>query len=367
MSNDRKQQILVVDDEMINITVLVSLLRDEYKIVVAKSGEQALKRAISDNPPDLILLDVRMPGIDGFEVCQRLKNDDRTQNIPVIFITAQDAEQEEARGFEVGAADYISKPFSPSIVKARVANHLEFKRKERELISLNKQKDKFFSIIAHDLKSPFNALIGFSDMLSSAATQGDAACTADYASLVHQSAETVFKLLENLLEWSRLQMNQLEFDPVSINLHTIIEENLDLFTPIAANKKIRLIANESRSFEVIADIHMVNTVIRNLINNAIKFTHSGGEVSVAVKTNESNVEILVTDNGVGINGEKLEKLFDLGEKTSTSGTAGEAGTGLGLQLCKELVEQLGGALTVESMLGEGSTFCFTLPWLPSEH
>jgi len=230
-----------------------------------------------------------------------------------------------------------------------------------DLQLLNAQKDKFFSIIAHDLKGPFNALLGYSSLLSSGAKDFDQNQVAEYSGAVHESAQRVFKLLENLLEWSRLQMGRVKYQPSSVNLKEIIDTNVELFAPTAKEKAIRLSGKGETSIDVFADAHMVDTVVRNLLNNAIKFTPEKGEVTVSTQRIGDWAEVDVSDTGVGISVANAARLFRLDEKTSTVGTGGETGTGLGLHLCKEMVEKQGGQLHVESVESEGSTFRFTLP------
>ncbi|WP_419904239.1 ATP-binding protein [Kiloniella sp.] len=242
---------------------------------------------------------------------------------------------------------------------AIVADNLMSARDELE--ELNAQKDKFFSIIAHDLKGPFNALLGYASLLSDKERELDRTKMAEYGGAVHKSAVCVFRLLENLLEWSRLQMGHMEFHPKLVDLQEIIDSNLELFAPIAEKKAIELSGNGDPAVGVFADKHMVSAVVRNLINNAIKFTPVQGKVTISVRRNDKWAEVDITDTGVGIPESKGMGLFRVDKKTSTTGTGGETGTGLGLPLCKDLVERQGGEIQVESNLGEGSTFSFTLP------
>ena len=230
-----------------------------------------------------------------------------------------------------------------------------------ELDELNKQKDKFFSIFAHDLKSSFNALLGFSEMLIEEGENLSREKVFEYSTLVHQAGKRAFRLLEDLLDWSRLQMGSVEFEPQPMDIGQAIEASVYLFEPIAAAKSIELTAENGPKLMVLADRQMVDTILRNLVNNAIKFTRGKGTVSLSARASGEHIEIAVTDNGVGIPPENLKRLFLLEEKTSTKGTGGEIGTGLGLHLCKELVKKNGGKIVVESAAGEGSCFRFTLP------
>ena len=232
-----------------------------------------------------------------------------------------------------------------------------------DLDILNQQKDKFFSIIAHDLRGPFNALLGFSEIL---ATQGDSLereRVTEYGTLVHDAGQRTFALLEDLLDWSRLQMGRMEFDPQSYELDKAIKENLAIFKAAAAEKNLLLKMDDCPALTASADKRMVDTILRNLISNAIKFTDRKGTVSVSVtaRPTEKLIEVAVTDTGVGMSSGRLARLFRIDESSSTKGTEGENGTGLGLHLCKELVEIHGGEISVASAINEGTTVRFTLP------
>lgn len=233
-----------------------------------------------------------------------------------------------------------------------------------ELRQLNDQKDKFISIISHDLKGPFTALLGFSSLLASRSLDLDQNKIVEYADAVHGSAQQVFALLENLLEWSLLQMGRITFDPASVDLKPIIDRNLQLFAPSAREKGVLLSSKRRKPLHAFADAGMVDTVVRNLVNNAVKFTPANGSVDIRARRKGKWAEVEVSDTGVGISGDQQARLFRLDEKTSTVGTGGETGTGLGLHLCKDLVEKNGGRMQIESRKGRGSKFSFTLPLMP---
>ncbi|WP_052741701.1 hybrid sensor histidine kinase/response regulator [Kiloniella litopenaei] len=234
-----------------------------------------------------------------------------------------------------------------------------------KLARLNEQKDKFFSIIAHDLKGPFNALLGFSSLLSGQGETLSPEKTKEYGTLVHQSAEQVFKLLENLLEWSLLQMGRMKYEPGPVELKDVIQANKVLFTTAADKKGITFICNPT-DYIALADYNMIDTIIRNLINNAIKFTPEGGTVTIDTRNNGDFIELEVSDTGIGIAPDQVSKLFRLDENISTKGTDGEIGTGLGLHLCKDLIEHQGGKIHVLSDRKQGATFRITLPVYPAE-
>jgi Signal transduction histidine kinase len=256
-----------------------------------------------------------------------------------------------------------------SIVLSRVRSLKNQKKKlERlvviktsELQELNVSKDKFFSIIAHDLKNPFQTIIGFSEMLKEEMKDGDNAAGQNYAGLINASAIQTFRLLENLLEWANSQRGKVTFSPVSINLRELVNEEFGVLIDMAKGKNIELKSSFDDSLTFIADKNMINTILRNLISNAIKFTHKNGKVELKAIINNKQVEISVSDNGIGMKNETMAKLFRLDGNLSTRGTENEKGTGLGLFLCKEFVEKHGGRIWVESEYGKGSTFKFTLP------
>lgn len=221
-------------------------------------------------------------------------------------------------------------------------------------------KNQFFSIISHDLKSPFTSLLGMTHMMSQMADSFSKEKLVDYANTVNEAGERIFELLNNLLEWSRLQMEGANLEPVTIALDELTQDSIDVLKPIALGKDISL-TNKIKKTAAFADQDMVQTVIRNLIANAIKFTPSGGSVEVSSQKQGDVVQVTVTDTGVGMSTEQAEKIFSLDQKTSTMGTAGEKGTGLGLPLCKDMLERNGGHIWVESTQGKGSSFYFTLP------
>ena len=244
----------------------------------------------------------------------------------------------------------------------------DMKESEAKLQESNKTKDKFFSIIAHDLKSPFNAMLGFSNLLVKNHAKYDEHKRKRFLEIINRDIQNTYNLLENLLLWSHSQRGAIAFNPFTENLYLLYLETYELLYRSAKNKSIKLINKIPENINVFADKSMILTVLRNLISNAIKFTPEGGTVQIGVKTRHvvetrhslSLTEIYVKDNGVGIPKESIEQLFEISENVSTSGTDGEKGTGLGLIICKEFVEEHGGAIWVESEEDKGSTFIFTL-------
>jgi PAS domain S-box-containing protein len=235
------------------------------------------------------------------------------------------------------------------------------KESEKRLRELNATKDKFFSIIAHDLKSPFTSIIGLSELLAEQVSKNDYRGIGDYANMIQSSSWHAMDLLTNLLEWSRSQTGRMEFNPVNIDLVELIEEASELLQESANQKNIAISKFLPASLIWSADRSMINTILRNLISNAIKYTNPGGRIEISAVQGEKELTVSVTDDGVGINEDNLKKLFLIEVSNSTRGTSDEEGTGLGLILCKEFVSKHNGKIWAESVPGHGSRFVFTIP------
>jgi len=218
----------------------------------------------------------------------------------------------------------------------------------------------YYGIITHDLRAPFAALFGLSELLARGAAELAPDQVVEYASLVHRTADDGHKLLEDLLDWSCLQLGHMDYSPVSFDIEDLVQSNLRRFAPLAASKKVELRTESRHDLSVHADSRMIDTVLRNLISNAIKFTPAGGSVVLETQHVNGTIELAVRDTGIGISDAQLKDLFTLGTQLVRQGTEGEAGTGLGLYLCQELIDRNGGKLTVESVVGRGSTFRLSL-------
>jgi signal transduction histidine kinase len=363
-----KFKVLIVDDKPENLEVLdKNLCRRGALVSSAASGRQALELVAAD-PPDLILLDISMPEMNGLEVCKKLKEDPATKDIPIIFITARAQPEDIVKGFEAGAVDYVTKPFYSSELISRVFTHLELKRardtinkQNAELKHLNDGKDRFFSIIAHDMRNPFSILMGFSNILHMRYDTMNDAKRKEYIAVLNTTCERVVNFLENLLKWGRVQLNKLEINPQKISLKKIFDDNILLLKENANQKNIELKTEISGECYAYADHEMIDLVVRNLISNALKFTGSGGIILLEARITEESTEVKVSDNGVGINETDMKKLFRIDGNHTTTGTANERGTGLGLILCREFIEKNGGKIRVESKPDIGSAFIFTIP------
>jgi signal transduction histidine kinase len=237
----------------------------------------------------------------------------------------------------------------------------KLKESEIKLIELNAAKDKFFSIIGHDLKSPFNSIIGFSEVLLEQIMANNYKGIDEYARIIHQSSNKAMNLLMNLMEWAQSQTGGLMFNRENIEIKSFVDDLTQLYEEIAKQKAITIKKMLPNNANVFADKAMIITIFRNLISNALKFTKPSGEIIVSAKKKQNELIFSVADTGIGIPQNSIERLFRIDQSFSTNGTNNEKGTGLGLILCKEYIEKHGGKIWVESEEGKGTTFSFTLP------
>jgi len=371
MPQSNKPYILLVDDTEANLRVLGPLLRAEgWSVASATRGDQALK-LIAQRRPDLILLDVMMPEMDGFEVCRNLRANPATRDLPILFITALTDEESIVRAFRDGGQDYITKPFRHAELVARVRTHLALRqatlraeKQATDLARLNADKDRFFSIIAHDLRSPLAGLLGLSEALAANLADFTPDEVAHSIGDMAKSSRNLYQLLENLLEWSQLQTGRMECRPEPLDLPTLLTELAELFNHFIRQKSLTL-RLELAPAEAWADRRMMHVVFRNLLANAVKFTSSGGLITLRCTMRDGRAVGEVGDTGEGIPPELLKTLFLPGAKpVSKLGTAGERGTGLGLVLCRELLDRADGSLAARSGPAPGSVFTVTLPAPP---
>lgn len=359
MNENNNTLILLVDDVPENINILYQTLSNQgYLFAVATNGKETFT-AVESEKPDLILLDIMMPEISGFDVCKKLKQDPKTSDIPIIFLTAKNELDDKVKGFKLGAVDYITKPFEAEEVKARVATHVRLRKSEQRLIELNATKDKLFSIIGHDLRGPIGNIRDALEMIMQGVIVTD--MIEEFIESMSKEAKQTYNLLENLLYWARTQQNEIEQNPENLFLNEITTNMFELLGSMADAKSIELINDTDLHHTAYADKNMIETVLRNLISNAIKFTPEFGKISVTSEMENDIINISVVDTGVGISQDDKEKLFSKSLYYTTYGTNNEKGSGLGLMLCKEFVERNKGKIRVESKIGEGSTFIVTLP------
>lgn len=378
MRYDEKSTILIVDDNPANLHLLIEYLTSSgHNTIMAASGEEALEK-INMFMPDLILLDILMPGMDGFETCRHIKANDITHDIPIIFMTALSDVNDKVKGFEIGGVDYITKPFQHKEVVARVNTHLMLRQLQQQLkeqnISLEAQherlkefqarKDMFFSLISRDLRNPFGSIMSLVQVAEKHLENGEHAQLAETFHLLKHSTENFDTLLDDLRIWADLQQEALEYHPCYLNLHDCVQQHVTSMLPSAERKTLTIHNRVPEDFEVYADKKMFDIIMRNLLSNAFKFTESGGSIDITAVLKRRFVELKVQDSGIGIAEEELQQLFRLDSRYKRPGTAGEEGTGLGLILCKELVHKNHGCIWGNSEPGQGSSFNLMFPRQP---
>ncbi len=356
----KKPLILIVDDIPKNLQILGTLLRKtDCELAFATDGQQALdtvKRVI----PDLILLDIMMPGMDGFEVCRRLKSNDKTKDVPVIFLTAYKNPDDITKSFELGAVDYITKPVHASKLLASVNTHISLKKTKNELREQLNSKNKILSIISHDLHGSLGIILSFIQVLHKNRKEFSEEEIDEILENISSSAKNSLGLLENLLAWARSQSGRIKFSPVKVNPDKLISDVLKTFREAAKKKQIEM-SSDINIKSIKADKDMLLLIFRNLISNAIKFTPAGGKVSIDAARQNNSVTFSVKDSGIGMDSAKVEKLFKIGENISTHGTDMELGNGLGLILCKEFIKYHNGQIKIESKPDKGTTVRVILP------
>lgn len=359
--------VLIVDDIPENLQLLGNVLLSQgLDVGFAVNGMQALE-AVEYNKPDLILLDIMMPGMDGFEVCRRLKANPNTAEIPIIFLTAKTQTEDIVSAFDMGAVDYVTKPFNPSELVVRVFTHLEIK-KSRNLIQkqneklqeLNASKDKFFSIISHDLRGPFTGLLGLTSLILQDKDSFEFDEVIDLIVKLDQSLKKQYSLIENLLQWAKIQTNRIEINNDKFNLKNLITEAKMILRNNSEEKKIRIVNQVPDDYTCLADRFMHQSIINNLLTNAIKFSHQNSEIHISAIEQDKQIILKIQDFGVGIKPENLAKLFKIDQHLTTLGTNNEKGTGLGLILVKEMIERNQGTISVQSELNQGSVFSVTI-------
>ncbi len=361
MTEEHAPSILIVDDVAENIQIVAGVLKTEgYNMAFATSGESALEIA-RNNHFDLVLLDVMMPEMDGFETCRLLKADESIADSTVIFLTAKTDVDSIVRGFELGGRDYITKPFNAAELSARVRTHVELKRNQRDLEQLNAAKDRFISILAHELKGPFVGLNGVLKMVDEQYDVLEREMIRDYISLSRKASDQLLDLVDNLLTWSTMRTDGLPFAPRLIDLGTAINETAAELASVLEAKDLSLENRVGEGSFAFADADMMRTVLRNLFSNAAMFTEPGGRVGVESEDGGDRVRVRVWDTGIGIGEEERRDLFHIDKRIKRKGTAGEMGTGMGLILCRDLVERNGGEIWIASAPGKGTEVFFTLP------
>ncbi|MEI6888671.1 MAG: hybrid sensor histidine kinase/response regulator [Bacteroidales bacterium] len=379
-------RILIVDDNPKNLQVLGKFLQNEqYELEFAINGSAALEW-LEIKPFDLILLDINMPGMDGFEVCKKIRSDHKMDKMPVIFLTAETFRESVLKGFEIGAQDYITKPFDSRELIMRVKTHLSIKNQMEQLenlnqslevkvlertAELNKAKEKaeesdrlksaFLINISHEIRTPLNGIFGFLQLLDK--VDLDEARKKDFSTMVHSSGQRLLNTINDIIELSTIEAEKSILSFSEVNIMEVMQFHYEFFMPQAEEKLLELIIAEQitgTSAIVQTDKLKLDRIITNLLKNAILFT-SQGTIEFGNYLDNDTIVFYVKDSGIGIPSNRIEAVFDRFVQADLSLSRGHEGAGIGLSIAKAYVEALKGNIWVQSVVDQGSTFFFSIP------
>ncbi len=390
-----RKRVLVVDDDVTNIDLITSILQDTYEVHSAFNGMDALDFVKGGGNPDIILLDVVMPKMDGYAVCAELKSDPKTAGIPVIFISALHSPGDEARGLRLGAMDYLSKPLAPAIVHLRIKTQLELKahreqleelvaakasqlkRAYDDLKELDRLKSALLDSVSHELRTPLTSVIGFAKvsekkLASSVAEKLDSEKDAKIKKVVSQvmenlhcialEAEHLSLQVQNVMEFSELVADNLKIATGPIDIGPLLQRTIALAHEMLHEHMMELETDIEDDLPlVLGNQHRLEQVLENLFSNAIKFNVTGGGVRCNARCSGNEVIIEIRDSGPGISAEEQELIFHHFEQLGDSLTGKPKGLGIGLSLSQVIMERLQGRIWVSSEVGKGSTFSIALP------
>jgi len=360
--------ILIVDDEPVNVEYLAGSLQNDYIVKVAISGAKALE-IVETTDIDLILLDIHMPGMNGYEVAQKIQDNKKTKSIPFIFLTGDNSEISLIKAFNAGAKDYILKPFNRTELLLRVKNHVDTYLLEKKLKDLSKKalqasrsKSDFLANMSHEIRTPMTGILGFVEMLCKDETDPK---KIKYFQTIRDSGELLLDIINDILDFSKIESGKMEVELKPIDLHKAFEDSAKVFQGIAEAKNIGFRASVATDMPecILGDFTRLKQVVFNLISNAIKFTSQGGNVTIQGNYNKESKKMYigVVDTGIGIAQDKLDTIFEAFSQEDTSTTRRFGGTGLGLSISSRLIALMGGELKVESEIGKGSKFFFEIP------
>lgn len=356
---NREIYILIVDDNSTNLQLVGQMLKKQgFRISAAKDGQTAINQ-MKSNPFDLVLLDVMMPEMDGIEACKRIKAIEKLKDIPIIFLTAKTHPEDIVEGFQVGGVDYVTKPFNEAELLARVNTHLELYFSKQKIIELNRNRDFIYSIIAHDIKRPFSKISQLISFLNEGALSPDSPEFRDLMVLLEKQNTGTMKLIENLLEWTSV-LKKDTFRVKPNNIYEAVGYAVAFHAQSAKEKGIEIINNIPEEATAMFESHSFGTILRNLIDNAIKFTRDNGKITLDVQESGTKVKVRVSDTGVGMRHEVISNILHMNEYHASEGTKKEIGTGIGLQIVKDLIKKNNGMLQIESTMQKGSTFSVLL-------
>ncbi len=371
--------VLIIDDDPQNLKLLSYTLSEAgYRVALANSGRVALE-SLQRRRPDLVLCDVVMPDLDGYEVCRQLKANPQFCDIPLIFLTSRTSTQDLLKGFQAGAVDYVTKPFSQAEVLARVQTHTALKQAQdtiktknaeleqlnQHLTVLNQEKNQFLTLAAHDLKNPLSTLmlraeIAEESLINFQPAERDQ--IQDFLHKVRYDAQCMHAIVSNLLEINRIESGGVKIRPSRFDAVELVQDLAERYQPSALRKQLDLdLTLPETSLDIITDRLLVYQIADNLLSNAVKYSPPGGQIQVSLKQHATTAELIIQDQGPGFSLEDKSRMFQKFTRLSAQPTAGESSTGLGLSIVKQLTKLLKAELRLETEPGQGSRFLVNLP------
>jgi CheY-like chemotaxis protein/two-component sensor histidine kinase len=340
----KKATILIVDDNPNNVQLLKAVMTMRgFDVLVAKNGLQALE-TVNNELPDLILLDIMMPEMDGFEACQKLKESPETKNIPIIFLTAKSHIDDIMKGFELGAVDYITKPFSSNELVARVEIHLKLKFSQETVVRQRNELREMVQILCHDLSNPLGAVISSFEL-----SEYDPEYLNNNKQLILSYVRRQYEIIGLVRELRAIAEERSEFSLIPVDISKAVQESMETLKYQLDRKKIKAeFSLEENTFAFAEKVSLINSVLNNLLTNAIKFSYPDSFISIKSEKNEGNVYIAITDHGIGIPNDLKDKIFSVDRRNTRFGTMGEKGTGFGMPLVRKFVSEYGGTIDVSS-------------------
>ncbi|WP_417910417.1 response regulator [Candidatus Electronema sp. PJ] len=366
--SEKKYTLLIIDDIIDNLMLLGEAMSPAYKIKVATSGMQGLELAVQEPLPDLILLDIMMPGMDGYEVCRRLKANPLSKHIPVIFLSALDKESDELQGLDAGAVDFITKPFKLEIVRARIATQIELLRMRQQLQTArlraeaaSQSKSVFLANMSHEIRTPMSAIMGMTDLALEKAVDPQ---QRSYLETVKLSADSLLSLINDILDFSKIEAGQMELDVHPFLIAEAVEAAVRTVSVLSKEKGLDILVDIAPTVPAMVkgDSLRFRQIILNLLSNAIKFSEKG-PIRITVTLEKFGLEtvavrVAVIDQGIGIKPDKICSVFSAFSQADSSVSRKFGGTGLGLAICRQLCELMDGMISVKSEYGKGTTFTF---------
>lgn len=353
---EKKNKILIVDDTKHVVVLLKHYCQKAgYIVSEAYGGKEALEK-LKDDKPDIILLDVMMPGIDGFTVAQKIRENDDTKFMPIIMVTALSELDDRVKALNFGVDDFLTKPVDELLLITKVRSLLKAKAEREELDQL---KFEFTSMMVHDLRTPLTSIIGFSKVLESEEQDEE---KKKFLEVILQNSNRMMALVNDFLDFSKIGAGKFEISKSPAVITMIIDNVLNSLNILAVNKSIKIITDYANDLPIVSlDARKIEQVTMNLLSNAIKYTAQDGQIIIKGMVEDGFLRISVQDNGTGISEEEQQKLFAPYYQSQSGKNSNEKGTGLGLVIAKMIIEAHGGTISVKSKLGEGSLFTYSLP------